>query len=131
MPSQGTAPDLVLCSSARRALATLEILLPSLRDGVTVEVDPDLYGAGSQDLLDRLRRLERDVGAVMVVGHNPGLHDLAVELASDGDAAAMAQLNAKFPTAALATLDIGEVGWDRLGPGHAYLASLVLPQGRR
>ncbi len=64
----------------------------------------------------------------MIVGHNPGLHDLAVELAGDGDSAATAQLHTKFPTGALETMDLGSSSWDNLGPGQAYLVSLVLPR---
>jgi len=125
--SEGIRPALVLCSSARRALETVDALRPAL-DDVDVEVDDSLYGADAFDLLDRLRRVGASIGSVMVVAHNPGLHDLAIDLAADGEEAAMAQLHTKFPTAALATLDVGSAAWDQLGPGRAHLMSLVLPR---
>ncbi len=105
----------------------MDALRPALGD-VDVEVDDGLYGADAFDLLDRLRRVGASIGSVMVVAHNPGLHDLAIDLAADGEEAAMAQLHTKFPTAALATLDVGSAAWDQLGPGRAHLMSLVLPR---
>jgi phosphohistidine phosphatase len=116
----------VLCSSARRTRDTLALL--ELGKDVAVEIEDELYGAGPPDLLDRLRRVDAQVDSVMMIGHNPGLQDLAVELAGAGDADDLEQLHAKFPTAALATLDLGSGGWSELDRGTASLASLVLPR---
>ena len=121
-------PDLVLCSSARRACDTLDQLRPGFGPEVEVIVTGELYGADSDRLLRRLGDVDPGIAKVMIVGHNPGLHDLALELVGEGDAAAIAQLHAKFPTGALATLQLRRTSWDRLAPGEAYLASLVLPR---
>ena len=118
----------MLCSSARRARDTLEALKPALGHHLDVHIDDDLYGADARMLLGRLRGVGHDIASVMIVGHNPGLHDLAVELTGDGDKAAITQLHTKFPTGALATLDLGGASWDHLGPSQAYLVSLVLPR---
>ena len=126
--SEAVCPALVLCSSARRACETLDAIRPALGDHAEVVVTDDLYGADADLLLRRLREVGQDVDSVMVVGHNPGLQDLALELTGDGDEAAIAQLHTKFPTGALATLQLGEASWDQLAPGRAYLASLVLPR---
>ena len=93
-----------------------------------MDVTDELYAADSGDLLRRLGNIDPGIAAVMIVGHNPGLHDLALELVGDGDTAAIAQLRVKFPTGALATLQLDRTSWDRLAPGVAYLASLVLPR---
>lgn len=127
----GLRPDVVLCSSARRARDTLEAVRPSLGDQVTLHIEDELYGADADELLTRLRKLPPPTGSVMVVGHNPGLHDLASNLTGDGDARAVAQLRIKFPTAALAVLHLGSAHWSDLGPGQAYLADLVLPRDLR
>jgi phosphohistidine phosphatase len=126
--SEAVRPALVLCSSARRARDTLDVLKPALGHQVEVRVDDALYGADARQLLDRLREVGQDIASVMIVGHNPGLHDLAVELTGDGTEAAISQLHTKFPTGALATLDVGRTRWDELAPGQAYLTSLVLPR---
>jgi phosphohistidine phosphatase len=64
----------------------------------------------------------------MVIGHNPTLQDLAIDLTGDGDAAAIARLHTKFPTAALAALELGRRSWDELAPGRAKLVDLILPK---
>ena len=126
--AQAVRPQLVLCSSARRARETLAELTPVLGDQVEVVVTDDLYGANADEMLGQLRELGRDTASVMIVGHNPGMHDLALELTGDGDEAAISQLHTKFPTGALATLQLGKASWDELTAGQAYLADLVLPR---
>jgi phosphohistidine phosphatase len=128
MRSAGIHPELVLCSSAQRARETLALLDPALSADVSVEIEDDLYGADASNLIDRLRRVDPEVDSAMVIGHNPGLEDLAIELAGGGDADALAQLHAKFPTAALATLDLGTGGWAGLDRGTASLTGLALPR---
>jgi phosphohistidine phosphatase len=128
MQASGIRPELVLCSSARRTRDTLALLEPALDAEVAVEIEEQLYGADAADLIERLRRVDEGLGSAMLIGHNPALQDLGIELAGGGDAEALAQLHAKFPTAALATLDLGSGGWAELDPGTASLTSLVLPR---
>jgi phosphohistidine phosphatase len=125
-------PDLVLCSSAVRARRTLEIVAPALGDAVPVRIEDELYGVEAEDLLHRLRQVPHDVDAVMVLGHNPGLQELAVALAGEGDTGALRQLNEKFPTGALATLTTAG-HWGELGTRTTWLESLIVPRdlGRR
>ena len=129
--SEAVRPRLVLCSSARRARETLAELKPALGDQAEVVVTDDLYGADTAEILHRLGEVDQNIASVMIVGHNPGLHDLALDLTAHGDAAAISQLNAKFPTGALATLHVGRARWDELAAGQAYLASLLLPRPPR
>jgi phosphohistidine phosphatase len=124
----GVRPALVLCSSARRARDTLDAVATSLGNEAKCAIEDDLYGASAHELLVRLRGIEAAVSSVLVVGHNPGLHDLAIELCSDGDRHAMAQLHNKFPTGALARIDLGDVEWHDLGRSGAYLTSVVVPR---
>jgi phosphohistidine phosphatase len=112
----------VLCSTAIRARQTLEGIEPALGRG-GVRVEPELYGAGAAALLERLQRVPADVRSVMVIGHNPGLHDLALLLARAGSEA----LELKFPTAALATFAF-RGGWDVLDCGNADLIEFVRPR---
>jgi phosphohistidine phosphatase len=128
LEASGAQPDVVLCSSARRARQTLELLRPGLGDQSDVQIDGRLYGADAAEILLCVRALDVGVGSVMVVGHNPGLQDLALELAGEGDGNALAQLHTKFPTGALATLQLRDSTWSELGPGRAYLAALTLPR---
>jgi phosphohistidine phosphatase len=113
------APELVLCSSAARARETLE------RSGLTGRIEPDLYAAGAAALLARLQEIPRDVRSVMLIGHNPGLQQLALILVRDGPS--VSELEAKFPTGALATLAF-QGGWDALDRGRAELIDFIRPR---
>ena len=119
-------PALVLCSPSLRTRQTLEAVESSLGKRCTVEVVPQLYAASEQELLERLRALPESVRSVMLIGHNPGLHNLALVLASRG--ADLPQLEQKFPTGALATLAVRSDSWTALSPGEAELVEYVLPR---
>jgi phosphohistidine phosphatase len=127
LPSAGIDPDLVLCSSSRRTLQTLEALRPALGETAQVSIEPELYGADASEILERLRAVDTPIPQIMVIAHNPGLEDLAIELSGEGDAALLNQLRTKFPTGALATFDVHD-SWPELGPGHAHLTHLVTPK---
>jgi phosphohistidine phosphatase len=120
------APELVLCSSAERTRETLDLLRPALGTASAVSLETELYAASADELLERIRAVPETVGSVMVIGHNPGLQELALLLASDG--ADFKRLEGKFPTAALATLALGNTTWRRLSEGDAALAAYVLPK---
>jgi phosphohistidine phosphatase len=119
----GLRPELVLCSTAVRTEQTLDLLRPKLGQ-VAVQVEEQLYGASSETLLERIRSVPDQVGSVLLIGHNPGLHDLALTLASSG--ADLGRLEAKFPTAALATLALAR--WSNLSEGNAELVAYVVPK---
>jgi phosphohistidine phosphatase len=121
----GVAPELVLCSSAVRTRETLELVLPAL-GAPAVRVEDELYGAASEVLLERLYTLPEEIGSVLLIGHNPGLQDLALTLVSSGGD--RARLAAKFPTSALATLTLAS--W-RPDPGDAELVGYVVPKELR
>jgi phosphohistidine phosphatase len=120
---QGVEPELVLCSTARRARETLE-RIGLARHGAHVELE--LYGAGAGALLARLHEVPAAVPSVMLIGHNPGLQELALLLSRSGPG--VRELEAKFPTAALATLALPRPGWNALDSGTAKLIDFVRPR---
>jgi phosphohistidine phosphatase len=117
-------PELVLCSSARRTRDTLELVRQAI-GGATVLVEDELYGASAGELLERIRLVPDEVASVMVIGHNPGLEQLALALASAGEE--LERLGEKFPTGALATLELADQ-WDRVAPAGATLTAYVVPK---
>ena len=116
----------MLCSPSLRTRQTLEAIAPSLGKGCSVELAPELYAASEQELLERLRALPESADSVMLIGHNPGLQELALVLASRGDA--LSKLQQKFPTGALATLVVGSDSWAAIGPGDAKLVDYFVPK---
>ena len=122
----GIRPELVLCSASERARETLELVRPALGATSTVRLEAQLYAASADKLLERLRAVPEAVASVMLIGHNPGLHDLALALASAGSE--LERLEARFPTAALATLTVSTASWGRLSHADAVLAAYVVPR---
>ena len=122
----GIEPELVLCSPAKRTRETLELVRPALGAISTVRLETELYAASADRLLERLRSVPEEVASVLLIGHNPGLQDLALVLASSGTELDL--LKAKFPTAALATLSLAKATWKRLSEGDAVLAAYVVPK---
>jgi phosphohistidine phosphatase len=98
--------DLVLCSPARRTRETAELALAALNPAPRIEFDDQLYLAGAAPLMRRLRRIGETVGSVVVVGHNPGLHELALLLADPQSPQYAALAGGKFPTLARASFAI-------------------------
>ncbi|MGH9186384.1 MAG: SixA phosphatase family protein [Acidimicrobiales bacterium] len=123
----GIAPDLVLCSSARRAVETWEGVAPGARPETAVAFEDDLYGAGAAELLRRLRGVPDEAGSVMVVAHSPGLEELAAGLVGAGDDELRQRMELKFPTGALATLDVAGP-WAELDWATCTLAAYVVPR---
>ena len=119
-------PSLVLCSTARRALETVEPLRHRL--GLPFETDGALYLAEPEKILSRIAEVDDSESGVLVVGHNPGLHELALMLAAKGDGAARARLREGFPTAALAILEVAIEQWGQLRPHCGTLVELRVPK---
>ena len=124
--AQGIRPDLVLCSPARRTRETLERVQAAFGDPVDARFEEALYGASEAELLARLRALPPEAHSVMIVGHNPGLEDLALALASEG--AERARMNEKYPTAALATIDLSANEWSAIERASGELVAYVRPR---
>ena len=122
--SNAPAVDLVLCSPALRTTETLEHLGRAFGDA-KMEVEDDLYGAGEEELQDRLREVPEDVDAVALIGHNPGIQDLATRLAGSGKD--LDRMRTKYPTGALAILEF-DGPWEGLAEGGGRLVAFVTPR---
>jgi phosphohistidine phosphatase len=122
----GAAPRLVLCSSARRAVETLDHVRSGLPAGLPVSIEMELYGATEHALLERVRQVPEETAVVLVVGHNPGLEDLARGLVDGGDPRLLDRLRTKYPTGALATV-VFPGTWRALDWGRATLDAFVVP----
>jgi phosphohistidine phosphatase len=121
------AIDLVLCSSARRTRETLDLVLDELSPAPRTLIEDELYLASREKLAARLRRLDaRDVD-VLLIGHNPGLHELAVALADQTSPAFRALALGKFPTAAYVSFRT-PADWSVLGSSRHELIGYVTPE---
>ena len=91
-----------------------------------MRVERPVYGADSHELLDRLYAVPDHVGSVMLIGHNPGLQPLALDLARP--AGGVREPRATYPTAALVTLTFTARSWRLIEPGTGELIGFVRPR---
>ena len=129
MRDLGLAPDVVLVSSARRTLQTLEALEPWNETPVIVPLDA-LYLASAPELLDVLHNAAPAARCVLLLGHNPGLHDLAVLLAGAEAPTADAQsrrMADSYPSGALAEFSVTGP-WSELCAGSVRLTRFLVPK---
>ena len=103
-------PTHILCSPSVRTRQTLELILPVLGTPV-IDYDPRLFHASAESLLAAVARLPRDAGAAMIVGHNPGMAELALELAGHAPVRLVERLREKFPTCALVVASAKVKDW--------------------
>ncbi len=112
-------PALALVSDSARTRDTFACLAPALDPALPHTFTRALYGATAEAILGEVRAAPDEAAAVLVVGHNPGIGDLARRLAGAGDAAALAALAEGFPTSCFAVIDLDGDRWAEVGaPGR-------------
>jgi len=128
MRDLGLAPDLILVSTAKRTLETMTALEP-WDDTPLVEPMDDLYLANEETLLDALRGVSETVRSVLLIGHNPGMHELAVTLTDPRVSAGglVDRVRDGFPTGALAEFSVTGP-WSRLNAGSLRLMRFLTPR---
>jgi phosphohistidine phosphatase len=122
-------PTHCICSAAHRAVETLDGLRasPEWPRAGKVEIDPALYLAGTEALLERLGWIEDGVDRLLLVAHNPGIALLARTLAKSGDAAALDRLGEGFAPAALAVLEFDVDQWANIATKPGRLIDMSSP----
>lgn len=122
------APDLVLCSTARRARRTWELASGAVEPRPPVEHLESLYMAPPRRLLETAERQASRTRRLMLVGHNPGLHGLALKLAGRGEPGLRANLALKLPTAALVWIGFAGDDWGKVAFGSGELLGFWQPR---
>ena len=122
-------PELVLCSTAVRTRRTLALMKQALAGEIqNIELREDLYSSASAGLIAIVRALPGDIRQVMIIGHNPGLQDAAIELTGKGDAELRQALAAKFPTAGIAVIDFPVDRWSDIIARTGNLRHFMAPK---
>ena len=123
------SPELILCSDAIRARATLALVLAALEQAAPeTTITEKLYLAAPDDILSTIEHEAGEASHVMVIGHNPGLHALALSLPATGPHKALTQLAMKYPTAALAHITFDANSWTDIAPATGELQSYITPR---
>ncbi|MET9887475.1 histidine phosphatase family protein [Streptomyces sp. NPDC006430] len=127
LAQQGFRVDLARCSSARRTRQTWELVLPHLPEPPPTVYEDRLYDADVDDLLAILAQTPDAVTCLVLVGHNPAVHELAKGLCGDGPEPLVSRVATKFPTGAAAVLTMtGE--WADVARGGARLVAFHAPR---
>lgn len=119
-------PDLILSSPARRTRETIDLVSQAWPHRPEIQFEMPLYLAEWDDLLDRLRQLPDDAADVWIVGHNPGLHELAIEFARYGGLPVLDnELGGHFPTGTRACFSFDISDWRSLPSAKTQLSAFV------
>ena len=121
-------PGAALVSDSARTRQTLDCAAPALPAGLSRRFTRALYGATADAILAEVRATSPEVACLLVIGHNPGIGDLARRLAADGEAEALERVAAGFPTSCFAVVDLPADSWKEAGPGRL---AFLLPADER
>jgi len=124
----GLDPDLAIVSGALRTRETWEGVASGLSAVPPVTYEGHLYNAPAQAILAVLGGVNSSVRTLLVIGHNPGLHEAARLLIASGDVEARERLNEGLPTAGLAVIDFAGDDWHKLHPHGGRLERFVTPR---
>jgi phosphohistidine phosphatase len=126
-------PEAVLVSHAVRARQTWDIVWEAMKDRVAapqVEILPELYGADPAQILETIRTATvlADPKQLLLVGHNPGMHEVALMLMGGGDPAGAKAIADNLPTAGLAIFDFDVKDWGDVAYRRGKLVQFVSPK---
>lgn len=124
----GVELDRVRCSTARRAVETWEGVASGFGGNVEKILDESLYLADPASLLDLVQREDASVSSLLLVGHNPGLGELAVALCGHGSRDALKRMGSKFPTGAWAGIRFDCEAWRDVRPQAGILLGFQVPR---
>jgi phosphohistidine phosphatase len=150
----GLVPDRVLCSTSERTRETWDLVASALAGAAPpaqaasesrsagavkkkggpsikrppVDFDERLYAAEPQTILALLRETPSKVHSLLIVGHNPGIHEAALALIASGDVEARERLHEKFPTSGLAVIDFALDAWGKLHVRSGRLDRFITPR---
>ncbi|TDQ33552.1 phosphohistidine phosphatase [Phyllobacterium brassicacearum] len=126
-------PDLVVTSSARRARETWQLARSAFKQDIPEKIEPRIYDAAPSTIFETIKQTPPDVRVLLLVGHNPGFHELALSLIGEARPADMSRLQHKYPTAGLAVIDFDIAAWTELREHLGQLERFETPksvQGR-
>jgi phosphohistidine phosphatase len=129
LAARDLVPDRVLCSAAVRTRETWELTAGEFGAMPEAKTLRSLYLASPAQILQQVHRTSDTVQRLMVVGHNPGLENLALRLAGGmGDSPDLELMRAKFPTCALAVIRLDAARWAETGPETTRLDAFLRPK---
>lgn len=128
MKQKGYLPALTLSSPSARTRETVELVGRALGADLPCRYEPGLYLATPGEMLDFIAQVGAEVPSLMLVGHNPGMHHLAMTLAGDGESELHDELALKYPTGALAVISWpAAADWQGVSAQAGELRDFIAP----
>lgn len=121
-------PDLIICSTSKRTRKTSEIVFKSFFPDTDIIYSSKLYLAKESDLYEIIKETSDSVNNLVVVGHNPGLHEFCSMLVSDGDKTQIRQLREHFSPGAMAIFKLSIKHWSDIKRKSGLLTNLIIPK---
>ena len=130
MAAKGFVPDFSLCSPALRAAQTLAVAARAFPEAAPARFPEALYNAAPDAVRDEIAGAPASAASVLVVGHNPGVHALALDLAlaSSSDAQALMRLHRSFPPGAVAVFALPIADWTDIATAKGALLAFAAPK---
>lgn len=121
-------PDRAVVSTSARTHETWALLAAAFGKTPPASFEDRIYDASPQTILQGIKETEPETDTLLVIGHNPGLQELANMLIASGDIDARERLGEEFPTSALAAISFAPADWRGLHPQRGRLEHFVTPQ---
>jgi phosphohistidine phosphatase len=128
MASHALIPDHVMTSPSARTEETWKFAASTFRPAPAAAPVERLYNATPHDILAVIRGAPPTANNLLVLGHNPGLHAVALTLIASGDIEARERLREKMPTCGLVIIDFAFPDWGKLHPQSGRLERFVTPK---
>jgi phosphohistidine phosphatase len=131
MTRHGLVPDRAIVSTAARTRETWDLVAAEFKNAPPVSFDDRLYDATPKAILAVVKEAKPELGTLLLVGHNPGMQELAAALTASGNLEARQRLHEGFPTSGLAVIEFALEAWSRLHPQSGRLERFVTPRTLR
>ena len=128
MAGHGLVPDRVVLSPAARTQETWKYAAAAFHPAPAAMSAERVYDATPHTILAVIKDTPGSVHTLLVIGHNPGMHDLALMLIASGDIDARELLREKLPTSGLVIIDFAFDNWSKLHPQSGRLERFVNPK---
>jgi phosphohistidine phosphatase len=125
---RGLAFGRIVSSPAQRAKETVERFRIGYEQDCDVRFEPSIYLASTGTLLGLVNGLPDDAGTVMIVGHNPGFHDIVLRLTRENGDGLRDKVGANFPTGAFALIDFPVDKWADVQPASGEIRQVIFPR---
>lgn len=127
MRDRGLGPDAIIASPAKRVVETLAALAEGYGP-LAADYDQRIYDASPGTLLEVVRQADDPAQALLLIGHNPGLQELLLDLAGRDASGLRDRVRDKYPTAALAVVELALGSWSELRAGGGEIVELIVPR---